>query len=76
MTEWNGGLDYWSATPTMINAHNTLTLFHCLKVRETSEKHQDCSRLVPRICMRQASKGETSNWIAELSIKVIAVLSY
>ena len=68
--EWSTGLDYWSATPTIVNAHNTLALFYCLKFRETSEKHQDCARLVPRVCMRHASiKRETisSNWIAELT---------
>ena len=45
MERWSGllecssGLDHWSAMSTInINAYNTPTLFHCLKLRETSEK--------------------------------------
>ena len=35
MTEWNGGVDYWSATPTKFH---TRTLLHGLILREITAK--------------------------------------
>ena len=41
--EWNTGLDYWSATPIIVDAYTVAS-----NLEKQVKKHQDCARLVLR----------------------------